>query len=367
MTVLGARLLLTAFIISGIWPAQAQNYDVKIRKPHEPEYITITIVAGHPPMFLWVKHLRDTLVPTVNAALAKTGQYKINWIQAYGGVLAKVGSELEIIESGLADIGFNPSLFNPSKLPMQNVAFISPFNSDRPQLTTKIVESLQRDIPEMNAAWVKFNQVYLGGGVSLDSYQLLSNFPVYSIEDMKGRKIGAPSAVVNWVKGTGAVGVAGNLSNYYNSVKTGVYDGVLLFATAAAPARISEVAPYVTIVNFGTAYAGGITANHDFWKNLPGEVQAAIRLGVEAFTSEFYREQEMLIEMSYARMKKDGAIIYKLNAAERIRWANALPNIARDWADELDSKGFPGSRILEEFMDRVRAAGVVPARNWDRE
>ena len=33
--------------------------------------IKVTITAGHAPVLLWVKHLKDTLIPTVNRELAK--------------------------------------------------------------------------------------------------------------------------------------------------------------------------------------------------------------------------------------------------------------------------------------------------------
>ena len=31
------------------------------------ESIDLTVAAGHPPVFLWVQHLGETLIPTVDA------------------------------------------------------------------------------------------------------------------------------------------------------------------------------------------------------------------------------------------------------------------------------------------------------------
>lgn len=331
------------------------------------ESFKFTAVAGHPAIFLWVKHLKETLIPTVNAELEKTGNHSIAWNEAYGGTLAKVGGELEAIEEGLAEIGFNPSLFNPAKLPMQNVAFIAPFNSDNPSVVTGVVEQLQTDIPAMGAAWGKFNQVYLGGGISIDPYHLWTNFEVRKYEDLQGYKIGAPGPVVNWVKGTGAVGVSGNLTTYYNAIKTGVYDGVIVFATAAAPSKIYEVAPHITQVDFGTAYAGGITANQDIWDGLPEEVKLALRKGVSAYSEAFYAEQEQRIAGAYKLMQEAGVKIYELPEVERIRWAQALPNTAKAWAADLEKQGLPGRQVLEGFMDGLRARGETPPRAWDKE
>lgn len=340
---------------------------VSVSLPAAAETTKLTIVAGHPAIFLWVKHLKESLIPAVDKELAKTGQHKIVWNQAYGGTLAKVGGELEAIEEGLADLGFNPSLFNPAKLPLQNVAYISPFNTDKPRLVTRIIEDMQLKIPAMGKAWEKYNQIYLGGGISIDPYHLWTNFPIRRVEDIKGRKIGAPGAVGNWIKGTGAIAVSSNLTAYYNSIKTGVYDGAIVFATAAAPSKLVEVAPNITRINFGSAYAGGITVNKDTWNKLPAEVKTALRRGVQAYSDGFYAEQAKRIDGSYKMMKAAGAKIFDLPAAERARWASMLPNVAKDWAAKQDEAGRPGRQVLSAFMQALRDKGENPPRAWDKE
>jgi TRAP-type C4-dicarboxylate transport system substrate-binding protein len=331
------------------------------------ETVKMTIVAGHPPVLLWVKHFRDTLIPTANSELAKSGKYKIQWTQAYAGTLAKVGEELETIQQGLADIGGAWNLFDPAKLPLQNVGYMSPFNEASPETVTEIVEGLQKKIPAFGAQWTKYNQVYLGGGIAADSYHLWSNYPIKKLADLKGHKFGAPGPAVNWFKGTGGVGVSANLTLYFNDIKTGVYDGVMVFATAAMPQKLDTVAPYITISNIGTGYAGGVTANQDRWKKLPGEVKAAIMTGVGAYKTAFYKELDKRIKASFAIMKKRGAKIAQLPAGDRVKWAKTVPNVAKGWAAGLTKKGLPGRQVLEGYMNELRARGAKPVRDWDKE
>ena len=40
---------------------------------HAQQEIKITVSAGHAPVFLWVKHLKETFIPAVNRELAKSG------------------------------------------------------------------------------------------------------------------------------------------------------------------------------------------------------------------------------------------------------------------------------------------------------
>ena len=109
----------------------------------------------------------------------------------------------------------------------------------------------------------------LGGPLAIDDYILLTTFPVKSLNDLKGRKIATAGAAVSWLDGTGAVGVSGQIPLYYNDIKTGVYEGVILFATAALPAKLHEVAPYITRVGFGAQYAGTVGANAEWFESQP--------------------------------------------------------------------------------------------------
>lgn len=52
------------------------------------ETIPITVTAGHPPAFLWVKTLSESFIPGVNKRLMDGGdQYRIEWTEAYGGTV----------------------------------------------------------------------------------------------------------------------------------------------------------------------------------------------------------------------------------------------------------------------------------------
>ena len=45
----------------------------------------LTVVAGHPPIFLWVTLCRDYFIPEVDKRLLEAGgKHKIIWNQAYG-------------------------------------------------------------------------------------------------------------------------------------------------------------------------------------------------------------------------------------------------------------------------------------------
>ena len=327
--------------------------------------IPVTVVNGHPPVFLWVKHLTETFIPAVDKELEGTG-HKIVWSEAYGGTLAAVGGELEAIEDGLAEVGVVPTVFEPSSLPLQNVSYFTPFGTPDPRVVIDAVNALHDDIPGMIESWESYNAEYLGGGFALDNYMMMTNFPVASVDDLKGHKIGAPGPAVNWLEGTGAVGVAGNLTTYYNDIQTGVFDGTIVFPTAAAPAKLHEVAPHVLITDFGAQYAGSLVANKDWYDAQPEEVQAALRAGAEAYTTAYLAEQQARVEAALKQMEAGGATITRLSDEERAKWAAALPQIADVWARNADEKGLPGSEVLDAYIGLLKEAGVALARDWSQ-
>lgn len=333
--------------------------------PAQADEIKVTVVNGHPPVFLWVKHLTETFIPTVNAALEGT-DHSIVWTEAYGGTLASVGGELEAIEDGLAEIGAVPTVFEPTALPLQNVTYYTPFGSPDPQVVIDAVDQLHKDVPGMVASWESYNAEYLGGGFALDNYVLMTNFPVATMDDLQGHKIGAPGAAVNWLEGTGAVGVAGNLTTYYNDIQTGVFDGTIVFPTAASPAKLQEVAPYILVTDFGAQYAGSLVANKDWYDQQPAEVQEALRKGAAAYTAAYIAEQNTRVEAAMKQMEEGGAKITKLSPEERARWAVALPHIADTWAKNADSQDLPGTEVLTEYIELLKKAGTDLPRDWSQ-
>lgn len=325
-----------------------------------------TVVAGHPPVFLWVKTLTETFIPATNKALEGSG-HSIAWTEAYGGTLAKVGGELEAMEDGLAQIGIVSSLFEPSLLSLQNVTYVTPFGSPDIDVVFDAVDSMHDEIPDMRKLWEEHDLEYLAGGFGLEDYLLMTKFPVKSLADLQGRKINAPGPAVNWLKNTGAVGVSGNLTTYYNDLQTGVTEGVIVFPTAAAAAKLQEQAKYVTLTGFGAQYAGAIVAKKSWFDPLPDEVKAAIRTGVAEFAKAYRAGLEQRIAASMEAMKQGGAEFYELPEAERVAWAKALPNLPMEWAKELDGKGLAGTTVATTYLNKLRAAGYALPREWDKE
>jgi len=142
---------------------------------------------------------------------------------------------------------------------------------------------------------------------------------------------------------------------------------VVVFASAALPGKLLEVAPCITRTGFGAQFAGSLCANADWHADLPDAAKAALKTAADA-TQVWYVEQlEAAVEASLAAMSASGATIQDAPDGMREAWAAGMDNAARTWADQLDGQGKPASEVLANYMSAVRDAGATPMRNWDTE
>ena len=329
------------------------------------QVIKMTAAAGHPPVFLWVKMADEVLIPEVDKRLAVAGKYKIEWTKAWGGTLLKLGSESKGVADGVADVAIVSTVFEGAKFPLQNVSYYTPFGTDDIALVSKTVADLQVSVPAMGDAWTKNGLVYLGG-MALDTYHVWTKFPITKLEDLQGKKISAPGPSSNWVRGTGAVAVAGTLNSYYEDIKSGVSDGALVFTTGAWGAKLHEVAPYVTKVNFGAQFAGGAVIGKSRFDKLPPEVQKAFVEAGEAWQSAYAKAQSAAVSALIQKMAEAGAKITDLNDVERKRWADSLGPVARNWAADAQGKGLPANDVLNAYMASLQKAGTKLPRDWSK-
>jgi TRAP-type C4-dicarboxylate transport system substrate-binding protein len=330
------------------------------------ETIKLTIASSHSTSLAWVGTMHSLVVPQANRRLQALGsRYRIRWTEAYGGSLYKYDHTLEAIEIGLTDVGWVGTLWELSKMPLQNVTYYVPFTSDDNHLIFTIFNELHETLPAMALAWTAQNQKFLGAS-ALDTYHLMTNFPVHTVDDLRGHKILAPGPSAAWLEGTGAVAVDGSLTTYYTQIQTGVADGVLTLLSGAPAYRIHEVAPYITLVGLGGQVTGALSVNLDTWNRLPPEVKAILEeLGPE-YSKGVADDLAARYDAGLERMEQEGATITELPIEEKRKWLAAMPDIATRWVEATEERGYPAGEVLRAYMKAVRDHGGKPLRDWDR-
>ncbi|MGP6087146.1 C4-dicarboxylate TRAP transporter substrate-binding protein [Antarctobacter jejuensis] len=327
------------------------------------ENITINVIDGYPARAMWVQEFTNFFIPEVDKRLAEAGNYTISWNESYGGTVVKPRGVLEGIQLGLGDIGIVTTIFHSSKLPSQALAAVTPFVSSDARVVSKAVDEIAKEFPTMREEFAAQNQVYLTTGVVLDTYQLFSRDKVEALSDLEGSKIAGAGMNLRYVEGIeGAAGVRGGLTDFYNMLQTGLVDSAMLWPEAAATFKISEVGPYMLEADLGAVNSKTVTANADFWNKLPDEVKAVIEeVAVD------YRDHLAEMAMDRAAEAKEkyvagGGTIVEMSDEQRAAWVNSMPDIAGEWAADLDGKGKPGSEMLRAYLGKVSDGNAL--RDW---
>lgn len=332
------------------------------------ETIKAVVIDGYPAKALWVREFTNFFIPEVDKRLAETGNYAMDWQESYGGSIVKPKGVLEGIQLGLGDIGIVTTIFHNSKLPSQAISAVTPFIAADAPAVARAVDEIAKEFPTMQNEFAAQNQVYMATGVVLDTYQVFSKTPINSLADLQGMKVAGAGMNMRYLEGIeGAVGVRGGLTDFYNMMQTGMTDAAMLWPEAAATFKIAEVAPYMLRADLGAVNSKTITVNKDYWDGLPDEVKDVLK---EVATA--YRDHVAGIATDNAQASRDayvaaGGTIVEMAPEERAAWANAMPNIATEWAANLDAKGEPGTEMLNAYIAKLEAAGFTPVRNWAAE
>jgi TRAP-type C4-dicarboxylate transport system substrate-binding protein len=233
------------------------------------------------------------------------------------------------------------------------------------------MEELMETNEAFREEWEQHN-LKVVGLTATDLYDIYTKEPISGIDDIDGMKISAPGVLGNWLRGTGANAVDGALTTFYTDIQTGVSDGVLTLALGAIAAKLHEVAPYISRVQIGTVFSGGVAINADTWESLPAEVQKAMLEAGDFYSKAHGQDLVDRQEMAMNKMIELGAdqdppvTVTEMPAAERQKWVEILPDLAGEWAAQTDERGIPASEFLEAYMSGLRERGQEPARAWDK-
>ena len=330
------------------------------------EQINVTVLSGYTDRTAWVRTLKEFWMPEVNAQLAEAGNYQLNYLEAFGTVVQPRG-EFDALQNGIGNIGLVVTAFHTDKVPLSSVSYVTPFVTVDLALTSEVNDALTFSIPEMKGGWEKFNLEFVGHMGAIKSYNVLSKDPIDSLDDFDGIKVSGAGLNLRWLEGLGSTGVPTALPKFYQEVNSGVSDALVGWADVVGAFKLCEVAPHFLSADMGSVSNFAMVANKRWFDGLPAEVQQAIRdvtpkyrdLLADVTTAGDARGRQACIDQ--------GGTVHDISAEMRQDWADALPNIAKEWAEAADASGLPGTEVLAAYMEMMREAGQPIARQWDQE
>jgi TRAP-type C4-dicarboxylate transport system substrate-binding protein len=138
----------------------------------------------------------------------------------------------------------------------------------------------------------------------------------------------------------------------------------VILITGVITFKLHEVAPYITKVDLGAVFSGALAMNKKTFDGLTPQMQQVFRqIGSEyaKMCADLVAQREASTWAALAKMPN--VKVSEMPAAERAKWAAALPDIAADW---VKRNGEPGRVVLKTFMEEARKGGAKPLRDWDK-
>ena len=321
------------------------------------EVIKLRIASGHPTANTYVALMQNFFVPEVTKRVAARTKYKVEFIEGYGGSMVKVTDTLGGVQSGIIDIGGYNFGFEPSNLPLHPFQVMLPFGTMDPEMSLKIARVVYAKVPYMTKVLEdKFKQKLLAL-IADNGYNLGTTFEWNNVSDLKGQKIAGAGLNLKWLEFAGATPVQSSLPESYTSMKTGVYNGWIMFPSGWVNFKLYEVGKYYTEIGFGAITWHGMTVNLARWNKLPKEVQDIILEVAHEYELKTGTVNKDDYPKQIAELKARGSIVRTLPEKVRQDWAQSLAAWPAQKAKELDAQGLPATEVLETALKAAEDLG----------
>lgn len=327
-------------------------------QPSLADTFSFRIGSGHPKgPAPYVTTMSDFFAAEIKRRVGEETDHKAEFIEAYGGSIAGVAETLESVQSGILDFGGFCICFEPSKMFLHNFPYYLAFG---PQQSSDAILAA-RVVYDQNP-WLKqvmedeFDQVFLGLGV-WDNYHLGTQDDWSTIADLKGMKIGGAGPNLPWLEYVDAIPVQSTLPEGYLALKTGVYTGWLMTPSAYNGFKFYEPAPYYTKIGFGAMPVIMLTANKKKMDSLPDDVRKIIVEVGKQWEAKNGEAMDASQAFGLAKLAENGAIIKEIPDFIREEWAQSLADFPKVQTAEAESRGLPGMKVMQSYIDASSAVG----------
>lgn len=236
------------------------------------------------------------------------------------GQLAKTKEAYKALAGGMFQGLSAATIYYSGIIPELKVEFL-PFNWKSPQDAYDLYQGEFGDI--LRKAHLK-KGVHWAGPYFAGKMLFLTNFPVKTLEDIKGKKIRALSAYADLVKRIGAVPTSLASSEQYMALKRGTIDGTIYTLSSLDDYKYGEVIEYAIFPGIFTPVVSSIFLNEKWYQSLPKDLQEKIDKASEDMTSDSITISNDLDKRGYDFAVKSGVKIIELSEQD----ANKLREMA---------------------------------------
>lgn len=325
------QLILAAVVAAASWPAAAQTV-IKVHSfssPQAPDQ------ALH--LFPWAERV----------AKSSGGKLKV---EVYPGMQlgGKPADLPQQLEDGVVDAIFHLPGFSPGRFPAMEGTEL-PFTN----VGTSAAQSPA--VFEWANRWLKDNEfkgIHILSIHTTDASILHTREkPIRSLDDFKGVKLRVPGRFVGEAaKALGATPVGIPLPGVYEALARGQVDGMFINWAIVPPYRFQEVTKNHLQMPIYQSPLMTLMSERSYARLAP-ELKRAIdeNSGLE-YTKHIGKVWDGLTDGARKTILDAGNNVYSLSDAERARWAETVRPVYRLWVEEMNKRGLPGQKMLDDLL-----------------
>lgn len=270
--------------------------------------------------------------------------------------LGKAKDLLSLTQSGVVDIGYVGASYVSDKLPLSSVGEMpEAFNTSC--AGTKAFWEIAKPGGALDQAEFAPNGVRILMVMVLPPYQVFSSSrEITGLDSLKGMKLRSSGGAKEIAaQSVGAIPVQMAAPEARDALSRGTLDGLLFPHSSILPYDVLPYLKYATQdVNFGS-FVVTYVIGENRWNQLDEETQRIMTEAGEAATMHGCEVADRMDGEDKQTIADGGVTFVSLSEADQAKLEELLSSVSKQWADDLDARGRPGTDILEAFRSALEA------------
>jgi len=296
--------------------------------------------------------INATVWPGWGACIAEASGGDVVVKVEYG--LAPPPQQFDVVRDGVGDATWIFHGYNPGRFLLTKAVEMPGLGTSAEAASVAYWRVFEKHLAEAN----EHKGVSVIGLTSHGPGVIHTKEPIASLDDLKGKKIRIGGGVSGAVgEALGVVGVRVPAPKVYETLASGVADGIFMPMETKASFRLKEVAPYSVVMPGGLYYGSfAFIMNSDRLNGLSESQRKAVEdCSGEALSRLAGKMWDSTDKTGLADAKAFGNTIVTASDAMKEKYYDLVGHIERDWVKETEAKGIDGAAVLRELRHIARS------------
>jgi TRAP-type transport system periplasmic protein len=314
--------------------------------------ITLRLTSHLPEVAAQAKFLKKAIV-----VLDKMSHGKLKMTARWGATVHKVTEGFEANRSGLTDMAACFTFLNSRAFPLtQALSLPGLFPNEAVQ--TLVAESLAK---KYFRAEFERQRVYLNGITGNSNFNLFSNIPITTLEQLKGLKVRSGTGISQRIfEALGAVPVNVSSAGFFSALQRGLLDAVFTSDAAARAFRINEASKHHTATPINN-----LPLEWCMNKRTIDALPADLKLVFYAWSRQLHQadsQVSFMLASAKARQlfKKQGMQFHQIAPEEWKKWLAKFDPVIEQYIKDGEAKGLPTRALVADIRAMVKKYRTMP-------